>query len=77
MEEGWKDNTGFLNDGLQRVFDSDYYQYFSYSLKSECEYETWKEPVSALNHIHSEYHLVNNEVEKSQCWMQHWELVSN
>ncbi len=50
VEEGFKNNSGFLNDSLQRVFDSDYYQYFSYSLKSECEYEKWKEPVSALNH---------------------------
>ena len=50
VEEGFKKNTGFLNDSLQRVFDSDYYQYFSYSLKSECEYEKWKEPVASLNH---------------------------
>ena len=50
VEEGFQKNTGFLNDDLQRVFDSDYYQYFSYSLKSECEYEKWKEPVSTLNH---------------------------
>ncbi len=35
---------------MQRVFDSDYYQYFSYSLKSEVEFEKWKEPVSTLNH---------------------------
>ncbi len=50
VEEGFQKNTGFLNDDLQRVFDSDYYQYFSYSLRSECEYEKWKEPVSTLNH---------------------------
>ena len=50
VKEGFQNNTGFLNDNLQRVFDSDYYQYFSYSLKSECEYEKWKEPVSTLNH---------------------------
>ena len=48
--EGFQKNTGFLNDNLQRVFDSDYYQYFSYSLKSEVEFEKWNEPVSTLNH---------------------------
>jgi len=50
VKEGFKKNTGFLNDSLQRIFDSDYYQYFSYSLKSEVQYDKWKEPVSSLNH---------------------------
>ena len=50
VKEGFKRNTGFLNNDLQRVIDSDYYQYFSYSLKSEVQYEDWKESVSTLNH---------------------------
>jgi len=50
VEEGFQKNTGFLNDDSQRIFDSNYYQYFSYSLKSEVSYEKWKEPVSTLNH---------------------------
>ena len=50
VHEGFQNNTGFLNNDLQRVIDSDYYQYFSYSLKSEVQYEKWKEPVSTLNH---------------------------
>jgi len=50
VKEGFQKNTGFLNNDLQRVIDSDYYQYFSYSLKSEVQYEKWKEPVSTLNH---------------------------
>ena len=50
VNEGFQKNTGFLNEGLQRIFDSDYYQYFSYSLKSEVEFEKWDEPVSTLNH---------------------------
>jgi len=50
VKEGFQKNTGFLNNDLQRVIDSDYYQYFSYSLKSEVQYETWKESVSTLNH---------------------------
>ena len=50
VKEGFQKNTGFLNSSLQRIFDSDYYQYFSYSLQSEVEFEKWKEPVSSLNH---------------------------
>jgi hypothetical protein len=48
--DGWKTNKGFLNDETQRVHDSDYYQYFSYSLKSEVQYNTWENAVSSLNH---------------------------
>jgi hypothetical protein len=47
---GWNNQTGFLNDNLQRISDNDYYQYFSYSLKSEVSFEDWKDVVSNLNH---------------------------
>ena len=50
VNEGFQKNSGFLNNSLQRVIDSDYYQYFSYSVESEVQYETWKEAVSSLNH---------------------------
>ena len=50
MEKGWKRETGFLNNTLQRIQDSDYYQYFSYSLKSKVSFDTWDEPVQSLNH---------------------------
>ena len=50
VKEGFQKNTGFLNDNLQRVFDSDYYQYFSYALKSTVQLEKWDEAVSSLNH---------------------------
>lgn len=42
--------TGFLSNNLQRLHDSDYYQYFSYALKSEIPLDTWKDPVNDLNH---------------------------
>jgi hypothetical protein len=47
---GWQKNTGkpSLND--QRIIDSDYYQYFSYSLKSKIAYDTWNDIVSSMNH---------------------------
>ena len=50
VKEGWQDDSGFLNSDSQRVFDSDYYQYFSYSIKSEVPFEKWENAVSSLNH---------------------------
>ena len=47
---GWKDNVGFLNDNLQVLPNNEYYQNFSYSLSSKVPYQTWKDPVSNLNH---------------------------
>jgi len=50
VENGWKDDTGFLSNSLQRTPDNNYYQYFSYSIKSKVPYDTWNDPVSSLNH---------------------------
>ena len=50
VENGWNRQTGFLNDDSQRVQNSDYYQYFSYSLKSEIPIQEWNDVVSNLNH---------------------------
>jgi len=44
------DRRGYLNEETQRLHDSDYYQYFSYSLKSEVGISSWKEPVESLAH---------------------------
>jgi hypothetical protein len=43
-------NAGFLNDNLQKIQDSFYYQNFSYSIKSKIDYDTWNDAVSTLNH---------------------------
>ena len=43
-------NTGILNDFLQRIADNEYYQKFSYSIKSDIPYEKWKESVRAIVH---------------------------
>ena len=48
--KGWNNETGFLNNDFQRIHDSDYYQYFSYALKSQKDFNTWDNPVSSLNH---------------------------
>ena len=50
VEEGWKDEKGFTSNSLQRLHDNDYYQYFSYSVRSEVDFDTWNDPVSFLNH---------------------------
>jgi len=50
VTQGWQNIFGFLNNNLQRVQDSFYYQKFSYSLKSKVAFDTWKDPVGALNH---------------------------
>jgi hypothetical protein len=50
VNKGWSKETGFLNYNTQRIHDSDYYQYFSYSVQSKVEYEKWNENVSKLTH---------------------------
>ena len=42
--------SGFLNEGIQRIQDSLYYQNFSYALKSEVDYDTWDDAVGSTNH---------------------------
>ena len=63
VENGWETSSGFINDTMQRVQDSFYYQNFSYSLKSEVAFDTWDDVVSATNHTagfkkFSDYQLV-------------------
>ena len=50
VRKGWNRETGFLNNDFQRVHDNDYYQYFSYELRSQKDLNTWDNPVSTLNH---------------------------
>ena len=50
VHNGWKKDTGFLNNSLERIADNNYYQQFSYSLKSKVDMGTWDEAVSTLNH---------------------------
>ena len=49
-DKGFADNVGFLNEISQRIQDSDYYQNFSYSLKSTVPFKTWNNDISSLNH---------------------------
>jgi hypothetical protein len=51
VKKGWNTEKGFFDNEFQRIQDSNYYQAFSYSLKSKIDYETWDNPVSSLAHI--------------------------
>jgi len=48
--KGWQSDAGTLNNDLQRIQDSFYYQNFSYSIKSRVDFDTWNDAVSSLNH---------------------------
>ena len=50
VDNGWQVNAGFLNTNSERIQDSDFYQNFSYSIKSQVSYDDWKDVVSTLNH---------------------------
>ena len=43
-------NFGILNDFSQRLSDNFYFQKFSYSIKSNLPYNTWKESVKSIVH---------------------------
>jgi hypothetical protein len=62
---GWQSDAGVLNNNLQRIQDSLYYQNFSYSIKSRVAFDTWNDAVSTLNHTtgfvkFSDYQLESN-----------------
>ena len=62
---GWQSDAGVLNNNLQRIQDSLYYQNFSYSIKSRVTFDTWSDAVSTLNHAagfakFSDYQLESN-----------------
>ena len=50
IEKGFQQSTGFLNDNQQRVPDNNYYQNFSYAIKSKIPLQKWDDTVSSLNH---------------------------
>jgi len=43
-------DSGFLNDNLQRLPDNNYYQKFSYALRSTIAFDDWNDVISSLNH---------------------------
>ncbi|MEC8552151.1 MAG: hypothetical protein VXY93_16760, partial [Pseudomonadota bacterium] len=62
----WANDKGKLNFNTQRIHDNDYYQRFSYSVKGEVPYQSWKEPIDSLAHVSgyknfSDYQLLNQD----------------
>ena len=50
VENGWQTDSGILNLSQQRLQDNDYYQNFSYALRSAVSFSVWEDVVSTLNH---------------------------
>jgi hypothetical protein len=48
---GGSENRGYLSTNIQKLSDNDYYQKFSYSLKSKQQFENWDSAVSDTSHI--------------------------
>ena len=48
--KGWQKDTGKLNNDFQRIEDNDYYQNFSYSIKSEVQESEWNDAVESIVH---------------------------
>jgi hypothetical protein len=63
QNKGWKAIAGFLNNDLQRIPDNDYYQNFSYALKSTVPLQTWNDPVSSMNHVAGYKKFANYQLE--------------
>ena len=63
QNRGWKAIAGFLNNDLQRIPDNDYYQNFSYSLKSTVPLQIWNDPVSSMNHVAGYKKFANYQLE--------------
>lgn len=50
VNRGWSIDYITPSNNLQRLHDNDYYQYFSYSIKSNVGISIWNDVVSNLNH---------------------------
>ena len=58
----WKSDKNKPSFNYERLHDNDYYQRFSYALRGEVDYETWKEPVNSLGHISGYKNFADYEV---------------
>ena len=61
----WKSDKNKPSFNYERLHDNDYYQRFSYALRGQVDYDTWKEPVNSLGHISgyknfADYEIVSN-----------------
>jgi hypothetical protein len=51
VQKGWLNEKGFLNNNLQIVQDSFYWQKFSYAIQSNISENVWEQSVESLNHL--------------------------
>ena len=65
VRKGWKTERGLIDNEFQHLPDNNYYQTFSYSLKSKIDYNTWGNAVSSLNHIAGFKKFADLEVESN------------
>jgi len=63
VNDGWEYDKGFLNNESQRIHDNEYYQSFSYAIKSKIPFDLWENTVSKLNHVAGFRKFGNLEVE--------------
>ncbi len=63
---GWKDFRGNLSSILQKLPDNDYYQKFSYSLKSKIPYTDWNSIVSDISHVTGYKKFADLSIESNQ-----------
>ena len=50
VNNGWRSDSGFISKNEQKLPDNDYYQNFSYSIKSKIPFQDWNDVVSSLVH---------------------------
>ena len=61
----WKSDKNKPDFSYERLHDNDYYQKFSYALRSQVDLDTWREPVNSLGHVagyknFSDYEIVSD-----------------
>jgi hypothetical protein len=61
----WVDDIGKLSDNVQFIFDSDYYQNLSYSIRSSLQYENLNAEVNSLLHPAGFKNFADTQIEMS------------
>ena len=61
-DQGWKTNTGELNNDIQVTPDNDYYQNLSYSIKSPIQYKDSIDSINRLVHTSGLKNFVETEL---------------
>ena len=65
VNNGWEYETGFLSNVLQVSHDNEYYQRFSYAIKSRVFFDKWKDIVNTITHTAGFQKFSNLQVESN------------